>query len=209
MKNLFPSPKSLKRCLSLRRITYITCIVTLLGTFINWSSSITTWFVGHPPTVEEQKILKSEKPKVVIDGLQFTKWIGDEEPFLTINFTNPTHYDALNVSSNLLHRDRFNRFSKTKTSTVFQSGNVMIEAGKSLSVPLAPLSELQNYALKYAGSMKIVGVGSEANLPKLAEGFQGYMCRRSLGIPIKFTYKNIFGATTTTSSTVYLYIDVT
>ena len=109
-------------------------------------------------------IAKDENPvKLEIADISIKQWLGDSEPYITVNIKNASKRSAINVLATFQGEKDSWQFTPTKTATQFQSG-VSIPAQSSLEFPIAPISE---FLLRMPNSQKLhfVGLGVNPNIP--------------------------------------------
>ncbi len=142
-------------------------------------------------------IAKDENPvKLEIADISIKQWLGDFEPYITVNIKNASKRSAINVLATFQGEKDSWQFTPTKTATQFQSG-VSISAQSSLEFPIAPISE---FLSKIPSSQKLhfVGLGLNPNIPfsyTQKECKNLNPCQLQMNaIPVGFNlnYKNIF-----------------
>ncbi|MEH6435251.1 hypothetical protein [Massilia sp. DD77] len=113
---------------------------------------------------KREALLMAENPTVLeLTGIEWTKWFGDGEPYLTVHLSNRSKLPALNVQVDALNKEtgatiaslKPFSFPKSYTMKILADQKINISAGAGWGWPLAPLRSVE----KIIGSDCITGGG--------------------------------------------------
>lgn len=211
---LFPSKPQWTKWSFVAKSGYVGTVSSVVGLVF----AVVLYFV--PPTTPASptdRVVKDDNPtKIELAGISVEQWLGDHEPFVTVYLQNPSRRTAHSVSVKFRQGSFDLSFSPTQTSNLFQRNDISIEAGQTLKIPSAPVSEfLATFNAKCPGCY-MLGVGKEANMPiSISEE----ICRPRLnkGLPCQTNYsaypigvvkdfETIFGDKVSEMNIVFVYL---
>ena len=108
------------------------------------------------------RLLLDENPtKLAISKVVLERWVGDTEPYVTLEIANVSKRSAVGVKPYFSGDKRWT-FEPTRTSSLFRTG-VLIEPGSLTQYPVAPLTAFVSKIHPPCQSCALVGVGLSPN----------------------------------------------
>ena len=139
-------------------------IAAIVGILVGLFTIYTYTFPKIAAPSPSELVIKDENPvNLEIADISIKKWLGDSEPYITINIKNSSKRTAVGVIAKFQGEKDLWQFTPTKTATQFQNG-VSIPSESSLEFPVAPVSE---FLSKFPNSqnLHIIGLGINPNMP--------------------------------------------
>lgn len=193
--SLIPTNQKWQKYTTQNKWGLIAAVATVLGLLF------TIYAYYSPPTLPpsiSDVVIKDENPtKLEVSEITIEEWVGDSEPYITVNVKNVSKRTAISVIPTLQSEKDIWQFTPTKTGTAFQSG-LSIEPQSSMKFPIAPVSEFLPKVVQDCEGCNLMGLGQEANTPssymfKVCENKNPcVLSSRAVPIALNFHYKNIF-----------------
>jgi hypothetical protein len=104
------------------------------------------------------RLLLDENPtKLRVSKVVLEKWVGDAEPYVTLQIENVSKRTAVRVKPYLSADTRW-KFKPTQTSSLFKTG-VSIDAGAITQYPVAPVTAFVEKVRPPCNGCSLIGVG--------------------------------------------------
>jgi hypothetical protein len=210
--SLIPKPQSWKQFKTINKWSLIASVVAVLSFLF---AVFVYFFPPTNPKSSAEIIAKDDNPtKLQITRFEISQWVGDNEPSLTVELKNTSLRTALSLSINLQGQVDIWRFTPSRTSSIFQKP-LSLEAGATLKVPAAPISEFRSKFVSTCKDCRLIGAGLHSEVPAelIANLCEPEMQRNNrcqistLSSPFVTTikYKTIFGDENTLNSVTFAY----
>jgi hypothetical protein len=209
--SLIPTNQKWQKYTTQNKWALIAAIATVLGllfTIYSYYSPPTL-----PPSISDVIVKDENQTKLEVSEITIEKWLGDSEPYITVNVKNVSKHTAISVIPTFQSEKDIWQFTPTKTGTVFQSG-LSIESQSSMKFPIAPVNEFLPKVVKNCEGCNLMGLGLEANTPssymfKVCENKNPCeLSSRAVPIGLNFHYKNIFNEPIHQFFVVFAYLSI-
>lgn len=169
---------------------------------------------------KQEALLVEENPtRLEVKDLRFESFLGDSEPYLTLEIENATKLTAQNIKLDIFvpvkdaQAAQVN-FSPSQCINIDAIPNYSISGGSSQLIPFAALSEAHEKLSRDLNPWRLVGVGLSPNIPeditqqirqRDPSVFLPMLSVESLGFAISLTWSSIFGQEMKKTLGGYLY----
>lgn len=158
---------------------------------------------------KQEALIQAKNPtKLAVTGLNIQSFLGDSEPFLTVEVENISELEATNLEVSIIlpvqqgeKESKVATFTPSKCIDLTKMNNAVLPAGEKLPVPVAPISEANRILSRDFIGQTLVGVGLSPEIPaelpkiirsKLTDCALPCISINSIGFGVQVKWKSIF-----------------